>query len=200
MLRIGHVPEQLCLPGFDVPPTDRLFFAIFPDTAAARSVAGVAERLRRERDLKGAPLGISRYHISLYGLGDYAGLPNDVVARAREAASSMADSSFDVAFERVGSFVRRRRKLPLVLRGRSCPAPLIDFHHALGEALARNGLGKYVSRRFKPHVTLLYDRHHIAEQAVEPVQWKVREFVLVHSLLGRTRHIHLGRWPLTGAT
>jgi hypothetical protein len=36
----------------------------------------------------------------------------------------------------------------------------------------------------------------IAEQFVETVGWSVREFVLVHSLLGQTRHVLLARWPL----
>jgi len=33
-------------------------------------------------------------------------------------------------------------------------------------------------------------------QPVEPFEWTVREFVLIHSLLGRTEYRVLGRWPL----
>jgi 2'-5' RNA ligase len=29
------------------------------------------------------------------------------------------------------------------------------------------------------------------------IAWRVREFVLVHSLLGRTVHLPLARWPLS---
>jgi 2'-5' RNA ligase len=47
-------------------------------------------------------------------------------------------------------------------------------------------------------MTLLYDDRSVAEQAVETIGWTAREFVLVHSLLGQTRHIPLGRWPLRG--
>jgi 2'-5' RNA ligase len=35
-------------------------------------------------------------------------------------------------------------------------------------------------------------------RAVEPIRWTVREFVLVHSLLGQTRHVPLARWSLGG--
>jgi 2'-5' RNA ligase len=45
-------------------------------------------------------------------------------------------------------------------------------------------------------VTLLYDERGIAEHAIEPVSWTVREFVLVHSLRGQSKYIPLGRWPL----
>jgi 2'-5' RNA ligase len=53
-----------------------------------------------------------------------------------------------------------------------------------------------VERKFTPHVTLLYDDRMVPEQAVEPISWRVREFVLTHSLLGKTQHVELGRWPL----
>jgi 2'-5' RNA ligase len=33
---------------------------------------------------------------------------------------------------------------------------------------------------------------------VNPVSWKVTEFVLVHSLVGQTRYIQLARWTLEG--
>jgi 2'-5' RNA ligase len=36
----------------------------------------------------------------------------------------------------------------------------------------------------------------IAPEKVAPIAWRAREFVLVHSLLGQTRHIPLARWPL----
>jgi 2'-5' RNA ligase len=43
---------------------------------------------------------------------------------------------------------------------------------------------------------MLYDGRLVAGQPVEPIRWVVREFVLVHSLLGQTRHEVLGRWAL----
>jgi len=45
-------------------------------------------------------------------------------------------------------------------------------------------------------VTPLHDGCRIGRHVVETVAWTVREFVLVYSLLGRTRHVPLGRWPL----
>jgi 2'-5' RNA ligase len=51
---------------------------------------------------------------------------------------------------------------------------------------------------YTPHVTLAYGMPWIAARPVDAVSWNVREFVLMHSLLGRTRHIALARWPLAG--
>jgi 2'-5' RNA ligase len=75
---------QLSLPGFEPPPrlTDRLFFAIFPDPPTAGHIAQLARRLRREHALKGRPLATQRFHVTLHYLGNYAGLPQDIVAQA----------------------------------------------------------------------------------------------------------------------
>jgi 2'-5' RNA ligase len=52
--------------------------------------------------------------------------------------------------------------------------------------------------RFNPHVTLLYRNSAPFTETVTPFAWEVREFVLIHSLLGQTRHTPLGMWPLKG--
>jgi len=194
------MPEQLGLPGFDAAPrpTDRLFFAIFPDAEAAARIAGLAGRLRADQGLKGRPLRPERFHITVNHLGDYVGLPQGVVAAASEAAAAIAAPPFDVEFDRVESFRGRLGNRPLVLRGGDGLAALAAFQQALGAAMMKTGLGRWVERSFTPHVTLLYDDLAVDEQAVEPVRWTVREFVLIHSLLRRTQHIPLARWPLPG--
>ena len=55
--RASHAPEQFSLEGFDDPqvPTDRLFFAIFPDTDSAAEIAQLAQHLRDEHGLNGRP-------------------------------------------------------------------------------------------------------------------------------------------------
>jgi 2'-5' RNA ligase len=96
----------------------------------------------------------------------------------------------------VESFRNRTGIYPFVLTGDAAPwRPLRD---ALGAALKRNGLGGavHVEDDFKPHVTLLRDDTRVKPLAVEPITWMVRDFVLVHSLLGQTKHVHIGRWAL----
>ena len=47
-----------------------------------------------------------------------------------------------------------------------------------------------------PHPALVARR--VDEQPITRIGWTMREFVLVHSLLGQKRYIPLGKWPLCG--
>jgi 2'-5' RNA ligase len=50
-----------------------------------------------------------------------------------------------------------------------------------------------------PHVTMFYDPMVIEERSVEPIYFRVSEFVIVHSRIGTgQRYELLGRWPLRG--
>ena len=194
------MPEQLSLAGFEAArkPTDRLFFAIYPSADAATRIAQLAERLRGAHGLKGRPLPTERFHVTLHHLGDYPGLPQDVVAAADAAASGLAAPPFEVVFNRAGSFSGKPGNRPLVLRGGDGVIALAAFQQALGAAMKNAGLGRWVQPHFTPHVTLLYDAHGMPELPVEPLGWTVREFVLVNSQLGQNRHVPLARWQLQG--
>jgi 2'-5' RNA ligase len=181
---------------FDAPPiTDRLFFAIFPDPVTASGIARQADTLRAAHQLSGRPLAPERFHVTLHHLGDHAGVRRDIVAMAGEAAEAMTTSSFEVVFDRAASFNNGGNN-PYVLQGGEGLEALKAFQRDLGAAMARAGLGKLVDRSFTPHVTMLYDRRLVAEQALPPIRWTVDGFTLVHSLLGRTEHIPLARWAL----
>jgi RNA 2',3'-cyclic 3'-phosphodiesterase len=58
------------------------------------------------------------------------------------------------------------------------------------------GIGRYVRSAFKPHVTLLRDDTYITSRPVAPVSWTVGELMLVDSLVGQSRYVVHGRWPL----
>ena len=45
-------------------------------------------------------------------------------------------------------------------------------------------------------VTLLFDVREVTQRPIDPLGWTVNVFVLVHSLIGQSKHIVLGRWPL----
>jgi 2'-5' RNA ligase len=178
--------------------TDSLFFAIYPDAAAAERLSRLAERVRAEHSLKGKPAAPDRFHVTLHHLGAFAGVPEDVVMVACDAASRIALPPVGIAFDRTSSFPGRRSKRPFVLR----TAPdaiangLLDLYAGLGVELQTAGLAIKSNSHYTPHVTLLYDEHHLSEQTVDPISWTVREFVLVRSLLGRSQYVPLGRWPL----
>lgn len=192
--------RQLSLDGFSdgQPPPDRLFFGIFPPAPVATRLARMAQGFCDRHALTGRPLAPDRFHVTLFHLGDYFGLPGALVRSALEAAGIVSASPFEVQFDFAESFATKTHKLPLVLRTSTSADRLLDFQRDLGDALKKAGLGRFVRAQFTPHVTLLYDADSVPREPVEPVGWTANEFVLVHSLFGRTRHVQLGRWPLRG--
>lgn len=191
------MPGQMSFGGFaPAEPTDRLFFAIFPDATASTAIARLALEIGKQHGLRGKPLQVERFHITLHHLGDYAELPTSLIDGAALAAKRIIAAPFDVAFDRVASFATRAEKKPCVLLGEDGDSPLRRLRKLLGECLIETGQGKHVTRDFTPHLTLLYDRELLPAQAIGPISWNVREFALVHSLLGKTEHRILQRWPL----
>jgi 2'-5' RNA ligase len=187
---------QTSLPGFaPAAATDRLFLAVFPDQATVARLSALAAAQCARHGLRGKPLLPERFHVTLLHLGDWAGLPPDVVEAAMKAAARVRAAPFDVVFDRVASFDGRRDKLPFVLRADGGNAALRTFQAQLAMLLREEGVVP-AGAGFEPHVTLAYDARKVVAEPVPPIGWRVDEFVLVHSLLGRTRHVRLGRWPL----
>jgi 2'-5' RNA ligase len=134
--------------------------------------------------------------VTLFHLGDWAGVPEDVPAAATRAAMAMRESPFELAFDTVASFATRRAQKPFVLKAASGNQPLRDFHASLARQLRQAGLAQWTRGSFEPHVTLAYDQQMVLPQPVEPIAWRAREFALVHSLLGQTRHLRVANWNL----
>jgi 2'-5' RNA ligase len=194
--------EQLYLPGTPRPlaRTDHLFLALFPDDSVTRQISQLAKELRARLGLGDHQLAADRFHVSLYSLGTYSGVPEIVVRAASQAAVVVAASMapFKVKFDRAGSFAGSRHHRPFVLRAGGDNAALAKFHGRLGAELGKRGFPCNPNSRFTPHTTLLYSKQSAAEESVNAVSWTVSEFVLVHSLLGKTQYIPLARWMLQG--
>ncbi|WP_458756314.1 2'-5' RNA ligase family protein [Afipia sp. TerB] len=188
--------QQLDLFGIPPPCHDRLFWGLVPADRDGQRIFQLANGWRDELGLTGRPLMPAQLHVSLFALGDYAGIPHRLIDAARGAGDAVRLRPFDVAFDRVMSFYRRDRRRAFVLRPSARITALSEFHRALGDCMKDVGLSRWVTPRFTPHITLLYDRRMIAEQPVEAVCWHVDRFALIHSLVGRSRHIHLARWKL----
>ena len=181
--------------------TERLFFAVRPDAATAQRIESLAQHLRRLHGLRGKSLGPERFHVTLHLIGDFAaGIPTDVQAGALEAARPVAAdaSPFSLGFDKVASFTRKRRNMPLVLLAQDGAEDLARMQRSLVSALTRAGLAGRSEPLFTPHLTLLYDDLALIPQSIELVSWRVDELLLVRSLLGRGRHEVLGRVPLAG--
>jgi 2'-5' RNA ligase len=84
------------------------------------------------------------------------------------------------------------------LRGDDGIAGVYALHDEIHRALAEAGLVRPRAHDFEPHLTLLRDRIAAPEEFIEPVSWRVQEFVLLDSVHGEGRHELLGRWTLGG--
>ncbi|MGH8251201.1 MAG: 2'-5' RNA ligase family protein [Steroidobacteraceae bacterium] len=194
------MPSQLPLPGIaaPAPATDRFFFALLPDETAAQSINRCARELQRAYGLRSRLLAPHRLHLSLQHLGNHVGFPASWVDAARRAAARIDFPAFDLCFDRVltlSAHAREPRPLPCVMTA-AFSASLHRFHTSLGLAMRDSGI-VVQSRSFTPHITMFYDPLAIEERPIEAIYFMVREFVIIHTLIGTGRRYELlGRWLL----
>lgn len=184
------------LRGSDVRPVEvhRLFFALLPDAATRGQFVGVAAALKANHcALRARWVKPTRYHATLDFLGDYAELQPEIVAAAKGAADTVRGTPFAWTLDYVSSF--RGHQPPCVLRSSVMPEPLQRLWTDLRLALARAGLSGQAERGFTPHVTLAYSQGiRIDDTPIEPIVWPLREFALIHNLVGQGDYRVLGRW------
>jgi RNA 2',3'-cyclic 3'-phosphodiesterase len=183
---------------FGASQKDRIFLAVLPDAETAARIHALAEDLKAKHGFTANLILPEHLHVTLFHLGDWAALLDMVVEAAKTAAQSTAAAPFEVAFDTARSFRNSTGVYPFVLTGPEHGSALHGFHKTLGAALKKNGLGAAVHEDdFTPHVTLTYDEVKAKPAPVAPAMvWTVRDFVLVHSVLGRTTHHHLARFAL----
>jgi 2'-5' RNA ligase len=174
----------------------RLFFALMPDEPAIAAIGEVAARLRAAHSMRGKPILPARYHATLNFLGDNDRLRPDWVERAGRAAGRVRVEPCEVRLDRACVFQRRGGASPCVLKGPADDA-LMALWSTLRRELVVEGFGKELDHAFVPHVTWIYSRDGFPEQAIEPIRWSVRDFVLVHSIVHDPEYRILGRWALT---
>jgi RNA 2',3'-cyclic 3'-phosphodiesterase len=175
--------------------TDRLIFATILDAGSASGVDQLRRELRAKHRLRGKSIAMERLHVTLHHVGDFAGLPEGIVAKALAVASAISMRPFTVEFNSALSFRGRPGNLPFVLQGDEGVIGLLVLQQRLGRLMENAGLGR-ADPHYTPHMTLLYGDRTVDDEAVRPISWAVREFVLVHSLLGRSRYNVLARFPL----
>jgi 2'-5' RNA ligase len=182
--------SQQSLFDFEPPPklTDRIFFAIVPDAVAITDIGRLTATLKAQHGMQGRPIADAKLHCTLCNLGDFAGTPDALIARASAAASQVAAATapFALNFDTAQTFVNRARNRPFVLTGSDGVVGATNLYRNLAGALLKAGIGGN-SHSYTPHVTLLYDDVTSPSQSVAALEWRVREFVLLHSHIGQAR-------------
>ena len=204
--------EQTGFPEFDgVPPSEppagkgtpkrgppnhklpfSLFFSIFLPGFAAKPIALQVASFGHEHGLVNKPLMPHRLHITLHDMGNFEEVPAELVQLALAAGNAVKFAAFEVEFDHAMSFPSSGTYV--VCGDAAGTAELVAFREALGEAMKEAGVK--VKKSFTPHMTVAYDRHHIAKHDIEPIVWTAAEFVLIKSHVGQGIHEVLGRWQL----
>ena len=166
--------------------TLRLFFALWPDAAAADAL----ERLAADVVVVagGKPVPAGRIHLTLAFLGDVEDL-----AGAQDAAVAIRAAPLDLRLDCVGSFRRARVSWAGMLQPN---AALVELQGELGNQLRQRGFA-LEARPFTPHVTLARKAERaLPRAAIAPIQWKAQELTLVRSMPGTGEYAVLKGWKL----
>jgi 2'-5' RNA ligase len=168
--------------------TARLFFALWPDGEARGALDRTAAGLHRH--CGGRRTRPETIHLTLVFLGD---VPLSRLDALREAAADICLPEFCVTISRTGWWRHNR----IVWAGlESVPQPLADLVEQLRERLKNCGFG-FDTKPYVPHVTLLR-KAQCPDSEFSPlaVEWQVREFVLVRSVVSAAGAAYeiVGRW------
>jgi 2'-5' RNA ligase len=174
-----------------VRPTDRLFFAVIPDEKTVEAICSERRKFCEKIGLSGVEVLPEHLHVTLWHVGDDIVPPTSgEIDALMQRASAVEAPPFEISFRRAKSLGRGA----FVLFGGKGSASLAAISARLRDVLTRPGAEK--KRPFMPHMTLLRSETIVPPRAIKPIAWTAREIVLVHSLLGKTIHRHIGRLPL----
>jgi len=167
----------------------RLFFALKPTDEAVEEIA----RVRGGIGVAKSHVFDHRLHLTLWSL-DLPMMPTaGVIDELCGAAAKVRGPALRlVMHELVGN-----GHVTCLKPGEPMPV-LKAFQQKLQLAIADAGIWPSRGFRFEPHVTLAYGQQETLRRAILPIGWRCHDFVLIHSLVGLTEHVELGRWSLEG--
>lgn len=164
----------------------RYFFCLRPAPALAARIGRFRDSLRCE----GTIVADNRLHVTL-GITDDFPEPSRRIADYLKAVGGLIDSEpFSLQLDRLSSNGRT-----MALRPSRRPPQLGLLQRRLDRWMVRSGL-KRGGWTFSPHSTLIYRAGDAFLHPIKAFNWAATELVLVHSIVGETRHVEIGRWPL----
>lgn len=167
-------------------PVHRLFFALLPPPVTRGRIGALRDTLGDGHD----PVPNDRLHLALGLSEDFGAYPSLLAERMRAIGDGVLCDPFDLRFDRMTGSAHA-----VALR----PAHRNIGLEALQVMLARGLRAHRIARadwEFSPHMTLAYRKCGPLSRAIQPIEWRVEEFALVHSLIGQGRHAVLARWPI----
>jgi RNA 2',3'-cyclic 3'-phosphodiesterase len=167
-------------------PLNRLFFALLPAPQTRALIAWLRDQRREIASI----VANDRLHGTLGITPDFPDFPDALAQRMLAIGDAVAAEPIDVRLDRLsgsnGSLALRSARM---LRG------LGDLGRQLQLPMQRAGILR-PAWNFNFHVTLGYREGRAFTENIDPIAWNCSEFVLIHSLVGRTQHRVLRSWPL----
>jgi 2'-5' RNA ligase len=173
------------------PTTLRVFFALWPDAAAADLMAAAARDIVRRAG--GRAPRAENHHLTLAFVGEVAVDRIDALKRIG-ASAALVVAPFVLTLDRLGAF----HHTGIAWIGTDNPPPgLSRLVSALRDGLAANAL-PFERRRYRAHVTIARRSGRLATAAIAPVAWRVERVTLIASELlpAGSRYRELAAWPL----
>jgi 2'-5' RNA ligase len=166
-------------------PLNRLFFAVTPSKSAGARIAWIRDRQAIESEVAD-----ERLHATMGITRDFEDFPDALATQMAAIGDAVAAAPADIVLDRLSGSTRSLALRPAhVLKG------LADLAGQLQRPMARADMLR-PEWRYDFHVTLGYRDGPVFTRPVDPIGWHCSEFVLIHSIAGRTKHIVLRRWPL----
>jgi 2'-5' RNA ligase len=177
-----------------------MFFAILPDDQAKAEIIRIGERFVKSHRLGVSAVDIDRLHVTLAPVGKADRLQQPMESALIAAGEAVRVKRFDVTLDSAMRFSNQADdgRFPFVLCADTATVrSALALRKSLADAQYAQGLMVAGVSSYLPHVTLLHG-HGIdaVEQPIPPISWTAREFVLIRSFFGQSRHEIMARWPL----
>lgn len=135
-------------------------------------------------------------HVTLISLYDLHYAPPEWLPATIAALDGFAAAPFPLRFDRI------ENRKAVTLRTRDPLAGARAFQKALVNHLLREKAPIMDGTTPEPHITINYRGDRLGSQTfgalkLPPIEWMVREILLIESVVGKTTHVEHGRWALT---
>ena len=140
---------------------------------------------------------VQHLHETLAVTPDYQAYPDYLIDQLMAVGDSVSINPFPIALDRLSGTPAsaRNHRGSVALRSSRSHARLLQLSRELCAGMRYRGFLR-PDWSCRPHTTLMYWQGYDFIRPVAPISWDAVEFVLIHSLLGQTRHIELSRWTL----
>lgn len=176
------------------PRSHDIYLFTRPPFELASSIAGSDWDEPLLRAAKANRVKFDKLHFTLVRLGSYLQRPDKLIPKFEKVGEEVANlPPSDVTLEWLG---------PLglgtcVLSGHGRGIASVRTISRKGRSECQK-IGLESGATSVPHVTLAYSNLGIGKRQIDPIKWRVYDFILVDSLNGLGKHVELNRWKFKG--